>query len=147
MPDLNVSGITDSSALTENAVVNLIPLTDTGKVLGNSFGPLVNDANRNAMTGALGNTFQTKDGSASPVNSPVTAGAAETVIRVPQQAVSVQFYATTNDTRISKDPNFADYFTLKAGVLIEVDCAREDYIYVKRDASSDATLQFIFKIV
>lgn len=93
------------------------------------------------------NSFVTADITGTPKTSPLTVSSAVIPLAVPTNAVSAVFYATTNDTRISEDDAAANYFVLKAGVLVTLPCTKQKNIYVVRDGSSDATLQFAFNVV
>lgn len=110
----------------------------------NNFGGLRTDANRVAMTGALGNVMQTTDANASPVVSPVTVNTTQT-LTVPQGAVSCTIISVTNPVQVSEDSTQSTYFSLPAGVPWEFDCADQQFIYLKTGGST--VVSFLFKVV
>lgn len=116
----------------------------TLKTGGNIFGGLVNDGNRNAMTGALGNSMQTEDATGTPVTSPVTVNTAQT-LTVPQNAVQCTIVSTTNAVQVSEDSTQTAYFTLPAATVWTFDCARMSTIYLKTGSST--VVNFYFTIV
>jgi hypothetical protein len=116
----------------------------TLKTGGNLFGGLVNDANRNAMTGALGNSIQTEDATGTPVTSPVTVNTTKTLV-VPTNAVACTIVSTTNAVQVSEDSTETASFALPAGVVWTFDCARMTNIYLKTGSST--VVNFYFTIV
>lgn len=110
----------------------------------NNFGGLRNDSNRVAMTGSLGNTFQTQDATASPVSSPVTVNTTQT-LTVPQGAVSILIASATNAVQISEDSTQSAYFSLPAANPQWFDCANQQYVYLKTGSST--VVSFMFKVV
>lgn len=109
-----------------------------------NFSGLVTDGNRVALTGAVGNQFETRDATASPVNSPVTVNTTAT-LTVPQDAISCTIRSTTNAVQVSEDSTQSTYFTVPAATLMEFDCARQQYIYLKTGSST--VVDFVFKII
>ena len=93
------------------------------------------------------NSFVTADITGTPKTSPLTVSSVVIALAVPTNAVSVIFYSTANDVRVSEDDAAANYFLLKASTLVAFPCAKQKNIYVVRDAGSDATLQFAFNVV
>ncbi len=110
----------------------------------NNFGGLKNDANRVAMTGALGNLMQTQDATGTPVTSPATVNTTLTLI-VPQGAVSVLIISVTNAVQVSEDSTQTAYFSLPAGNAQWFDCANQQNVYLKTSGST--VVSFCFKIV
>ena len=109
-----------------------------------NFGGLVNDGNRNAMTGAVGGSFVTRDATGTPITSPVTVNTTATLV-VPQNAVSVAIRSATNDVQVSEDSTQSTFFTLPHDTVWEFDCARQQDIYLKTGSST--VVSFLFKIV
>lgn len=109
-----------------------------------NFGGLRVDGNRVALTGAIGNQFQTIDAADSPVVSPVTIAATQ-VLKVPQNAVSVTLIAVTNPLQISEDSTQSTWFSLPAGIPLEVDVANQQFVYLK--VGSSTVVSFMFKLV
>lgn len=114
------------------------------KTSPDNFGALVNDSNRIGMTGATGNTIQTQDATGTPVTSPTTVNTT-TTLTVPQNAVSVLIASVTNAVQISEDSTQSTYFSLPAGNPQWLDCARQQYIYLKTNGST--VVNFCFKLV
>ncbi len=114
------------------------------KTITNSFGSLVNDANRNAMTGAVGNFIQTQDATGTPVTSPATVNTTQTLV-VPTNAVSCTIVSTTNAVQVSEDSTSTASFALPAGVPWTFDCARLKNIYLKTGSST--VVNFYFTII
>lgn len=109
-----------------------------------NFGGLVNDGNRNAMTGVLGNSMQTRDATTSPVESPVTVNT-QTTLTVPQNAAQVTIVSTTNAVQVSEDSSQTDYFLLPAGLPWTFDVARQQNVYLKTSGST--AVNFYFTII
>jgi hypothetical protein len=99
-----------------------------------NFGNLRVDAGRNSMT-VVGNTFQTQDGAASPVTSPITVNTTQT-LTVPLDAIQVLITSVTNAVQISEDSTQGTYFSLPAGNPQWIDCANQEYIYLKTGSST-----------
>lgn len=110
----------------------------------NNFGGLVTDGNRVAMTGAIGNIFQTQDATGTPVTSPVTVNTTKTLV-VPSNAVSITVRSTTNDVQVSEDSSQTAYFTVPHDTLMEFDCARLANVYLKTGGST--VVNFVFNLV
>lgn len=115
-------------------------------VIPSNFGGLVNDANRNAMTGALGSWFQTSDATGTPKNSPLTVSNSAVPIAVPTRAVQMTL-STNNDLRISELSDVSTYYILAGGTAITIDIARLGILYLLRDGASDCTVKFMFNMV
>jgi len=118
--------------------------TPTGprtKVAPNNFGGLRNDGNRVAMTGALGNAFQTRDATGTPVISPVTVATTQTLV-VPTGAVRFTVVSTTNAVQISEDSTFSTIFTVPAGQIYTIDCANMTNIYLQTLLSTVVNFNF-----
>ena len=97
-----------------------------------------------SQSAKLGNQIVTADITASPKTSPLTVSNAAITLAVPTNAISVTFFSTSNDVRVSDVSGVSTYFVLKASVLVTIPCAKMSSIYVLRDGGSDATLQFFF---
>ena len=111
-----------------------------------SFGSLVQDQNRIGLTGATGNSVLSQDATASPVTSPVTnmSGSGVT-LTVPANAV--QFTVNSSVTiQIGEDGSYAQGLNVPANTLYTIDCARQQYIYLKPSNGTN-TVSFQFKIV
>lgn len=116
----------------------------TVKTGGNLFGALVNDANRNAMTGALGNVMNTRDATGTPQNSPITVNTTATLV-VPNNAVACTIVSTTNPVQVSEDSTQTASFSLPAAIPWTFDCSRMTNIYLKTSGST--VVNFYFTIV
>lgn len=114
------------------------------RVGGNLFGPLVNDANRNAMTSTLGSTILTIDATGTPVTSPVTVNTTKTLV-VPSNAVQFTVVSTTNPVQVSEDSTSTASFSVPAAVIWTFDCARMATIYLKTSGST--VVNFYFSLV
>ena len=111
-----------------------------------SFSSLVNDSNRVAMTGSLGNTLLSQDATGTPVTSPATnmsgSGAALTV-----PANAVQFTINSTVTiQVGEDSSYAQGINIPANTLWVFDCARIANIYLKPSSGTN-TVSFQFKLV
>ena len=109
-----------------------------------NFGGLVNDGNRNAMTGVLGSWFQTSDATSSPINSPTTVTTG-TTLTVPSNAAQIVI-SSSAALRISELSDMSTYFVLPASGMITLDVARLSLLYLKQDSGS-CTVQFYFNVV
>ena len=111
-----------------------------------SFGSLVQDQNRIGLTGATGNSVQSQDATATPVTSPVTnmSGSGVT-LTVPANAVQFTVNSTVT-IQIGEDGSYAQGLNVPANTLYTIDCARQQYIYLKPSSGTN-TVSFQFKIV
>jgi hypothetical protein len=109
-----------------------------------NFGGLVNDGNRNAMTGVLGSNIQTQDATGTPVTSPVTVNTTKTLI-VPQNAAQITVVSTTNAVQVSEDSTQSAYFSLPAATVWQFDVARQQNVYLKTGSST--VVNFYFTLV
>ena len=111
-----------------------------------SFGSLVQDQNRIGLTGATGNSVLSQDATASPVTSPVTnmSGSGVT-LTVPANAVQFTINSTVT-IQIGEDGSYAQGLNVPANTLYTIDCARQQYIYLKPTNGTN-TVSFQFKIV
>ena len=107
-----------------------------------NFGGLVNDGNRNAMTGVLGSSMQTQDATASPVTSPLTVNTTATLV-VPQNAAQLVIVSTTNAVQVSEDSTQGEYFTVPAGTIWAFDVARQQNVYLKTGSSTVVNFYFV----
>ena len=120
------------------------PTQPRSKIAPNNFGGLRSDGNRVSMTGALGNTIATQDGTATPITSPTTVTTTATLI-VPVNAVQCSLVSTTNVVQISEDSTQSAFFTIPAGTIYTIDCANMSQIYLK--VASSTVVNFIFKLI
>lgn len=109
-----------------------------------NFGGLVNDGNRNAMTGVLGSYMQSEDAAVSPVTSPATVNTTQTLV-VPQNAAQITVVSTTNAVQVSEDSTQTAYFTLPAATPFTFDVARQQNVYLKTSGST--VVNFYFTMV
>ena len=109
------------------------------------FNGLVMDGNRNALTGALGNGFQTQDGAATPVGSPLTMTGSVQTLTVPAGAVEFVITANTALAKVSEDSTMSVYTSVAAGVTQTFPCARQQYIYL--EGTSSDTVDFSFTML
>lgn len=115
----------------------------------NNFGNLRNDGGHNAMTGAIGNGFQTVDISGIPIVSPATvSNLTVTTITVPLNATQLNLIAITNTVNVSEaDATVATkFFTVPTGVIVTLDIALQSVLYLKAN-TGNATVSFWFTIV
>jgi len=119
--------------------------TKTFSTAGSSnFGGLTNDANRNAMTGAVGAGIQTQDNTGTPITSPATVTTGTTLV-VPLNAISLVLY-TSAALRVSEVSSYASYFVVPTANSISIDVSRMANVYLKQDSGS-CTVQFFFVVV
>lgn len=109
-----------------------------------NFSGLRVDANRVAMTGTLGNFFQTQDATGTPVTSPVTVNTTKT-LAVPLNAAQCTITSVTNAVQVSEDSTQTAFFTVPAGVVWTFDCANMTNIYLKTGSST--VVSFCFNMV
>lgn len=117
----------------------------------NNLGGLIVDANRVALTGAIGSGIQTYDATGTPVKSPNSAGlAAGLTINVPQDAIQMVCHCSGGagaQIQVSEDAAFASYTKISNGDgPVTYDVARQSKIYFKTDAGSP-TLSFHFILI
>ncbi len=110
-----------------------------------TFNGLVMDGNRNALTGALGNGFQTQDGTASPVGSPLTMTGSVQTLTVPAGAFEFVVTPNTALAKVSEDSTMSVYTSVAAGVTQTFPCARQQYIYL--EGTSSDTVDFSFNML
>lgn len=115
--------------------------TATNGKSASGFGSQVMDGNRVAIQG-IASGFQTVDGAATPVVSPITASATATKITFPNGAARVVIIATTACT-MSEDVNFASSMALGAGSTFTFDVARQDAVYIKGSGAVSFAIQVI----
>lgn len=116
--------------------------TFKAKTSPDNFGGLRTDANRIAMTGALGNYSQSQDATGTPVTSPVTVNTTQTLI-VPQGAVSCNIVSTTNAVQVTEDSSYTATFSVPAGTIYSYNCANQQNIYLKTGSSTVVNFQFV----
>ncbi len=100
------------------------------------------DGNRNALTGALGNGFQTQDGASSPVGSPLAMSGSVQTLTVPNGAVECTINPNTASVKVSEDSTMSVYFVVPIGTSQTFPCARQEYIYL--EGTSPDTVNFYF---
>lgn len=93
----------------------------------------------------IGSSFQTSDGAVSPVGSPLTFTATQT-ITVPQNAAEMVLVSPTNAITVSENSSSTTYFTMPASTFCVINCARMSNIYLT-EASSGTTVSFYFTII
>lgn len=108
----------------------------------NNFGGYRSDGNRVVIP--IANSIQTIDATATPVSSPVTVNTTQT-LTVPQGAVSCQITSVTNPVQISEDSTQGSYYLLPAASVFTVECANQQFIYLKTGSST--AVSFAFRIV
>jgi len=95
----------------------------------------------------LGTIPQYQDDSATPKKSPLTVGATEVAIKVPANAKMFIYEVRNAPMRITTTSGFGSgYNTILQGNGEAMRCQDLEYIYVKRDGSDDAELQFHFDV-
>lgn len=110
-----------------------------------TFNGLISDGNRNALTGALGNGFVTRDASASPNTSPLSFSGSTVTLTVPANATEFSVTAGADALKVSEDSTMSEYWQVTAGVNITLPCARQEYIYLA--GTSSDTVSFAFNLV
>lgn len=110
-------------------------------VVNNTFKGLVNDGNRNAMTGVLGSYMQSQDATGSPVTSPVTVNTTATLV-VPANAAQITITPVTNPVQVSEDSTMTAYFAVPAAAIVTFDCSRMANIYLKTGGSTVVSFYF-----
>lgn len=114
------------------------------KVGGNIYGSSVNDGNRQALVG-VGNRMQTRDGTATPVASPLAMTGSTQTLTVPPNAISITFLPNTASVNVSEDSTMSTYFTIPTSALLTITLARQQYIYLS--GTSPDTVEFFFTLV
>jgi hypothetical protein len=89
--------------------------------------------------------FVTRDGTATPLNSPLAYLTTTLSLTVPDNAVRLVLTPSTA-LRISDDPGMARYYVVPAGVEASFDVTLMSSVYILRDAVS-GTLNFQFATV
>lgn len=121
------------------------PSPTKGPGAPSTFGGLVSDGNRNAMTGALGSYMQSRDATpTTPLVSPLTVNTTATLV-VPQNAAQVTIVSTTNAVQVSEDSTQTASFALPAASVWQFDVARQQNVYLK--VSGSTVVNFYFTIV
>lgn len=101
------------------------------------------------------NYFLTEDSTATPVTSPVTvSNSANTVLTVPEGAVTLRIYCSTACRINDASPASAPYFVIPATTVMDIPCAsptnspatNSGLFYLRGDAAS-STVQFMFLCV
>jgi hypothetical protein len=119
------------------------------KTSPDNFGGLRVDANRIGMTGALGNYMQSKDGTATPVYSPITNGSASgLILTVPQGAVQFYIYIASAVTALMGEDSTYTYglFIPTATLCGPFDVGNQQYIYLLPSSATNS-IYFQFKMV
>lgn len=111
-----------------------------------NFGGQTFDANRVPL-GGTESGFVTKDATGTPVTSPVTAATgANSVLTVPSNATSVVITAATAPVLVSEDVAFTSSFAIPVGLAVQLDVARQGFIYL-RGSGASSTVSFAFQLV
>ena len=110
-----------------------------------TFNGLIMDGNRNALTGALGNGFQTQDGTATPVGSPLAMTGSVQTLTVPAASFEFTVNPKTAAVKVSEDSTMSVSFTVPAGTSQTFPCARQEYIYL--EGTSTDTVDFYFNML
>lgn len=112
----------------------------------NNFGGQVFDAQRQTL-GSVESGFVTVDSSVVPLKSPqtVTVGA-DTIITVPIAATNVTFMTSAFPVDISELPGHTQYATIPVGLAVQIDSARQGFIYLRGNGGS-AVVSFVFGLV
>lgn len=114
----------------------------------NNFGGLRVDANRVAMSGALGNFMQSIDATATPVTSPITNGSgAGITLTVPQGAIQIVVHVLSAVTLLAgEDSTFTYGMMVPTGTSVTFDVANQQYFYIKPSSGTN-TIYFYFRMV
>jgi hypothetical protein len=107
------------------------------------FGILARDGRGVPMQLATG--FTTRDGSATPLNSPLAYLAATITLVPPDNAVRLVL-TPSSALRIGDDPAMSRYYVVPAGVETSLDVTLMSSVYILRDTAS-GTLNFQFATV
>jgi len=102
-----------------------------------------NDARDNVVQ--VSKNFSTQDATATPQTSPLTVSSTEIDLVVPNKAAELIIVFTDQAFRISEVTGMARYFVLPAGYSHTLQVAGATHVYLKRDGTSDATVQFYFR--
>lgn len=110
--------------------------------------------NKNLKLDDYGNPIQIarnsvyQDDSSPSKKSPLLVSSSEIAIEVPANAISFVYQTRNANMKIASISGFGSgYITILQGNGDTLECADMDYIYVKRDASTDASLHFYFKTI
>lgn len=87
--------------------------------------------------------IKTQDESSTPNTAPLTVSSSEIVLEVPEGAVEFDYGVENNAIRISEVAGMASYDKIFPGGD-KFGCKDMEFIYVKRDGSGDAILNFRF---
>lgn len=110
-----------------------------------NMGPLVVDSNRIGMTGVLGNNFQTRDATTSPVGSPLTMTGSPQTLTVPNNAAQITITTYTASVNVSEDSTLSVYDTIPIGTSRKYDVARQQFVYLS--GTSPDLVTFVFNLV
>lgn len=95
-----------------------------------------------------GGGFCSHDGTATPVESPLTVSTTVIPLVVPTNAAELIIVNTSNDLRVSEEATCADYYFVVPGSTGQpLSCMKMSNIYLLRDGASDAVVQFYFKTI
>lgn len=113
----------------------------TRNVRTQPIGGQIMDGNRIAVQVTSG--FNTNDATATPVVSPVAVAAGvNTILTIPQNAMSVTLISSAA-LNVSELSAFTQYATIPANTVVEIDVAKQKYIYLQ----GAATVSFLFNLI
>jgi hypothetical protein len=104
------------------------------------------DANRNALTGLLGNRMMSIDATTSPVTSPITNGSGSgIVLKVPQNAAQIRINSTVT-CLVGEDSTYTYGYLAPAAVDTWFDVANQQYVYLLPSSGTN-TIYFQFNVI
>lgn len=122
------------------------PVTLKSKSVPNNFGGMRADGNRISMTGAVGNNIQTRDATATPVNSPITNGSSSGLtLVVPQNATQMTVISSVA-CLVGEDSTYTYGLSIPANTITKFDVANQQNVYLKPSNATN-TINFYFNIV
>lgn len=92
----------------------------------------------------IGSGFQTQDGAAVPVTSPLTLTGSTQTLAVPQNAVELILNPATVSMNVSEVSSMATYDVIASGTKEAVPCARMPFVYVN---GASGVLNFRFTLI
>jgi len=91
--------------------------------------------------------FLTQDATGTPQTSPLTVSNTKITIAVPDGVAELIIVHTDQAIRVSELSAMTRYFMMPANYSVVVPVADTDFVYLIRDGSSDATVQFFFNVL
>ena len=113
--------------------------------MAKTYGYMQSDATQNKLHTAT--AFSTQDDTGTPQASPLTVSSSEIDIVVPENAAELVIVNTDQDLRVSEVTGMARYFVLPVDQSLVLQVSNTDNVYLKRDGSSDCTVQFYFRLI